>query len=64
MIKVAEIANQINEEIESFHYFWACGLIRETNLLWEKEENKKLLNPIAQMLAKHYATKAKERRQL
>lgn len=55
MIKVKVLADHINEEVEKLDYFWVCGLIRETNLLWEKEENKKLLNPIAQVIAKHYA---------
>ena len=55
MRKVTDLADQINKDVESFKYFWATGLIKETKLLWRQKENMKLLNPIAQTIAKHYS---------
>lgn len=47
---VKDLADMINERCESYRYFWAYGLVKETIKIWEKEDNKNLLCEDAQIM--------------
>ncbi len=51
---VEKLADMINKDCDSFDYFWACGLIKETIAVWKSEHSYSLLCESAQTMADHY----------
>lgn len=44
------LIEQINYDCEHLNYYFVYGILKETKVLWEKEENKSKLHPYALMM--------------
>ena len=53
-ISAASLAELINDDCQNRRLFWACGLIKETLVIWGKPEHRDLLCEEAQVILDHY----------
>ena len=55
---VKDTADMINQEVETYNYFWAIGTIKSTLALWKKQCNYDLLSDVSKYFANHYLKEA------